>query len=195
MQPQVQSGIIQSATPSQENQLFQTAGGAELTKGADDQAALVDADAPGIAGAPYDGDTPFGVFKTDIGLGGAGSTPAFGPELITNGGFAADTDWVKDASWTIAAGKATQSGAQVAAESVSQAITLTQTNPYRVIFSVTRADAGDVTPVVGGTAGTARSAIGRYTETILAGAGADFELEGDADFDGDVDLVTVREIL
>ena len=76
MQPQVQSGIVQQVTPSQENQLFQSNGGIEGTKGADDQKALLDADSPIAIPAipttevPYDGDVAFGVFRTDIGLDG-----------------------------------------------------------------------------------------------------------------------------
>ena len=200
MKPQAQSGVVQSVQPSVSNELFQTDGGAELVKGADDQTALLDQDSPiafpiaGQAGAiPYSGIPAFGTFNTDVALDGGDDL--LGPELVTNGAFAADTDWTKDTSWTVAAGVATCSGAQAVAESISQILVLTPATAYRVRFSVMRRVAGGATPVVGVTKGTPRIEVGAYTEVIVAGATDVFEIEGDADFDGDIDNVSVREIL
>ena len=36
--------------------------------------------------------------------------PVYGPELVTNGDFATDSDWTKGAGWTISNGEATNDG-------------------------------------------------------------------------------------
>ena len=78
MTPQVTTGIVQMATPTIKNELFQfdqaTAG--QLARGADDQRGLLDAASPlaipaiPTTEAPYDGEVCFGVFVTDIALDG-----------------------------------------------------------------------------------------------------------------------------
>lgn len=44
------------------------------------------------------------------GSGRAYNTPTLGSDLVTNGGFSADTNWTKAANWTIAAGVAAGDG-------------------------------------------------------------------------------------
>ena len=120
---------------------------------------------------------------------------ALGQNLVVNGQFLADTDWTKGTGWTIANGVADCDGVQVAASSLLQAITFVPTNSYRVSFRINVVSAGDVTPVVGDTDGTARSTVGTFTEIIIAGVGSDFELEADALFVGEIDNVSVRELI
>ena len=49
---------------------------------------------------------------------------SYGTELVTNGDFATDSDWTKEASWTISGGTATYDGA-VHVETLFQNISLT----------------------------------------------------------------------
>jgi hypothetical protein len=96
-----------------------------------------------------------------------------GPELLTNGGFDADTDWDKTNA-TIAAGVATITGA--ASGSVAQAFAFTPGAVYRVRFTVTAYTAGVVRPqLLGGTtiSGTNRAAVGDYTSYLTAVTGND----------------------
>lgn len=113
--------------------------------------------------------------------------------LTTNGTFAADTDWTKGTGWTIAAGVATCSGAQTGNSDLKQNQALTAGVVYTLTYTIANHTAGILTPLLGGTAGTPRSADGTYTETIICGSGADpkLVLRGDLDFAGNIDNVSV----
>lgn len=69
-----------------------------------------------------------------------------GSETVTNGTFAADSDWTKGTGWTIAAGVASFSGSAVAA--LSQAITVVSGETYEVVFTLTDAAADEARVVV-----------------------------------------------
>jgi hypothetical protein len=88
-------------------------------------------------------------------------------ELTTNGGFGADTNWTK-ATWTIAAGVASIAGA--ATDTMTQAIAITPGVNYLVTFTVTAFTGGTVTPILGGTSGTARGSAATFSEIIKAGS-------------------------
>lgn len=112
------------------------------------------------------------------------------PELVTNGGFDADTDWTKGAGWSIAAGVAT---AAATTTDLEQAIDLFDGTQYEFIFTISNFTAGTVTPKVRGTAGTARSANGTFTETITAGSASPSLLQfTGAAFSADVDVVSLK---
>lgn len=111
---------------------------------------------------------------------------------VTNGTFAADTDWTKGSGWTIAAGVAT---------AVTSSATLTQTCPqtlvagrtYTVTFDVTRSAGSVAVSLGGGTAGTSRSTNATFTETITAGAAQDVTFTGTG-FSGTLDNVIITAI-
>lgn len=98
---------------------------------------------------------------TRIGLGvnlrdSQGFAPASGPpepeEFITNGAFAADTDWTKGLGWTIGGGVADQDGSSD--QELSQnfgALTaaLVNGNNYVLTFDLTNGDVGLVTCTIG----------------------------------------------
>jgi hypothetical protein len=115
-----------------------------------------------------------------------------GAEMVTNGGFAADTDWTKGTGWTIAAGVASSDGSQSANSDLSQAITALQGVEYEVVYTVSGYSAGNVRAVVGSTAGTNRAANGTYTETIVAGVSGEIAIRADLDFVGNIDNVSVK---
>lgn len=115
-----------------------------------------------------------------------------GSELVTNGAFATDTDWTKDANWAIAAGVATHTTG--AADSISQSIAVTEGTYYIVEFDITGRTAGSVTASLGGTNGTARSADDTdIQEFIKCGATTTLSFTATSDFDGSIDNVSVQE--
>ena len=112
-----------------------------------------------------------------------------GTELVTNGSFAADTDWTKGTGWTISGGNATHAAGT--GSDLTQTISITNGLSYSVTFIVSGRTAGKVTPVVGDTTGTDEEGNGTFTQTVTAGAGGDIDLRCDANFDGNIDDVSV----
>ena len=112
-------------------------------------------------------------------------------DLVTNGGFDADTDWTKGANWAIASGVATHTSGAV--ETLSQDLSLTPGATYHVTFDVVGRTAGDVTVSLGGTAGTTRSTNDTFEEDIVCGSGGspDLVFTPSTAFDGDIDNVVV----
>ena len=114
-------------------------------------------------------------------------------ELITNGGFDADTDWNKGTGWTISDGVATKSpGTQ---SNVSQTLGTVLGKRYRVTFTVSNYVAGIVRPFLGTVVGTNRTANGTYVEDITYTEGSDgISIQGTSTFEGDIDNVSVKEV-
>jgi hypothetical protein len=120
-----------------------------------------------------------------------GGLDQLGSDLVSNGTFASDTVWSKGANWTIGSGVATKTGG--AANNLTQTISSTANQWYRITMDVTRT-AGTLTVSLG-TSGTtyAMSASGSYTFYILAGSSTQtLTLAGDSSFAGTVDNVTAR---
>jgi hypothetical protein len=111
-------------------------------------------------------------------------------DYVTNGAFATDTGWTKGSGWTIGSGVATATGAISTAIEQTAGFTLEQGVEYVVTMTITRS-AGSLTPAVGGTSGTARSASGTFTETIIAGSTQTLAFTGSS-FTGTLDNVTVK---
>lgn len=151
------------------------------------QAGPINAQSTGAVGSAAAGGT-----DTDVHLNvRIDDNAAHFAELVTNGGFGADTDWTKGDGWSIAAGVATSDGSQAAVSDLEQApAELHEGVAYVVTFTLTRT-AGSVTPVLGGAAGTARATSNTFEETIVAGPGGSIALRASADFEGDVDDVSV----
>jgi hypothetical protein len=116
-----------------------------------------------------------------------------GTDLVTNGTFAADTDWTKGTGWTIGSGTATHAAGT--ASDLEQSVAILEDLYYRVIFDVSGRTAGSVTPSVGGTAGTAIVADATdIRETIRAGSTSLLEFTATSDFDGSIDNVSLQAI-
>lgn len=117
-----------------------------------------------------------------------------GADLITNGSFAADTDWTKGTGWTIAAGVADSDASQAGDSDLTQtpATAIVSGNTYQVIFTAANRTAGNVTPVVGDQEGTDRATNATFTEYVVASSGADFDVRADVTWDGDVDDVSLK---
>lgn len=119
-----------------------------------------------------------------------------GADFITNGTFAADTDWTKGTGWTISGGNASSDGTQAGDSDLEQdqgTNFLNDSEIYEFTFTVSGYSAGNVTAVVGGAEGTDRSADGTYTEYITCGATDDkIIIRADLNFVGNVDDVVVK---
>lgn len=133
------------------------------------------------------GSMPVGMF-----LGDTTEESLVGGELVSNGDFSSDTVWIKDSSWTIAAGVASCDGTQVTQETIRQNGILTVGDLVVVTFTVSNYSAGYVRPVVGSTgAGTFVNANGTYTETLTVVGSSNFFIQADVNFIGDIDNVSV----
>ena len=64
------------------------------------------------------------------------TNPTVGAELVTNGDFATDSDWIKQTGWTIANGKASISG-QTQNRGISQDISVEAGKVHKVIYERT----------------------------------------------------------
>ena len=115
-----------------------------------------------------DGTTP--VVDFDFGDYVSGSTwegIPYGPELITNGNFATDSDWTKGAGWTISAGSATHTGG--VASYLSQDV-LTPNSLYKVEIEVLQADGSNFIQIYMGTSPALETitAAGSYTFSLTS---------------------------
>lgn len=115
-----------------------------------------------------------------------------GSERVTNGTFAADSNWSKGTGWTIAGGKANKVAG--VASGLTQAGILTTGLYYELTYTVSNYVAGTLTPRFGNPATVQPvSANGTYTVSGIAAA-ADFAFIADAAFVGSVDDVSVKQI-
>lgn len=115
-------------------------------------------------------------------------------DLITNGGFDADTDWSKTTGWTIAGGVAHCDGTQTAITYLYQPISFVAGKKYRVKFTVTNFVAGYVYGRAGDTNGTYRYANGTYTDELVWLTGGNFSIGASINFIGDIDDITLDQI-
>ena len=119
-----------------------------------------------------------------------------GTELVTNGDFAADSDWTKETGWSIASGKASYD-ASSATNALYQSIGLTTGSVYRLSFTVVNYTSGSFKGHLSNgnvTAATdAISANGDYSFNITA-TGALVLFRNVTSFNGSIDNVSVIEV-
>lgn len=129
------------------------------------------------------------VMRAAISGGGASQ---YGPDLVVNGDFAAGGSWTDSNSrWAISGGKAVHSG--LASDYVNTGGTAPAGSVvYECTFTVSNYASGTIQIVVGGTAGTARTANGTFTQNITAGGTTKVTLSAPGLTDLSVDNVTVR---
>ncbi|MGE0211816.1 MAG: hypothetical protein AB7S41_08995 [Parvibaculaceae bacterium] len=121
---------------------------------------------------------------------------ALGPELVTNGGFNADTDWTKAAGWSIAGGVATSltTAGNISASSPPD---LSVGEVLRAGFDITRRASGTIRfNAVNGNASAQVSAVATYAYgTRTTSATDQIRLQTIGTPDLDIDNVTVKRIL
>jgi len=121
---------------------------------------------------------------------------SLGTQLVTNGGFNTDAGWVKGAGWTIAGGVASNDGT---AGAIGQAISIIGGVMYRIEFSTLNGTYNPELAVqIGGVNAGTVSSDGFNSFDVVAGGGVtaiDFFCVALNDFIGDIDNVSVREVL
>ena len=115
--------------------------------------------------------------------------------LVTNGDFAADSNWTKGTGWTISGGKASNDGSFGEANSflISSENDLSVGSAYEVTFTISNYVEGNVRARVGQAGGTFRTANGTYTEIQTATQTETIRFQGTSSFTGSIDNVTVTE--
>lgn len=122
----------------------------------------------------------------------------YGPELLTNRQFAADTDWTKGSGITISGGTANWSGTNA---NLIQTVmpTIVAGTAYRVWIRVTARTSGSVRAQMVGTttvSGPVRSAVGFYSSVLICPASPTaFRFFGNTSPILSIDDVSLREVL
>lgn len=120
------------------------------------------------------------------------------PTIVTNGTFETDTDWVKGTGWTIAGGKASSDGTQVADALLTTTVApvTVAAETYEVSFEITDYTAGSVRMNFDGAAAiTNKSAVGVYKIKVPASdMTGTVDVIANSTFVGSIDNVTVRQI-
>ena len=122
-------------------------------------------------------------------------TDGYGSELVTNGDFTSDSDWVKGTGWSIADGVASSDGSQSSSSALQAVDILTIGTTYEVTFTVVSRAAGSITARLGTNGvGTTRTATGTYRELITCAGTDDVRMTASNNFVGSIDNVSVREM-
>ena len=119
-----------------------------------------------------------------------------GTELITNGDFATDTNWTKNAEWTISGGKANAANSVSYHRIIQSGVQLSSTTLYRLIFTVSNLTSGGVICVVGNTNGLGVIANGTYVQYVTSAstAGSSLQIASNPTFTGSIDNVSLMEV-
>ena len=122
---------------------------------------------------------------------------SYGSELIDNGTFDSDSNWLKGTGWSISGGVAVSAGSNNYA-GLQQSPSLVVGKVYSVTFTISSYTSGSVKIGLGETVGITYSAEGTYTETfVYTGphvSGFKFSIFPWGDFVGSIDNVSVKEV-
>ena len=125
------------------------------------------------------------------------STNQIGSELVTNGDFATDSNWSKGGGWSISGGKA--EALNVNGSYLVQNISFTNAKTYKIQFSVSDYLSGEVRIRFSGGGGFISTdyVSGNNTHTLyLQSIGNTvFRLQGQNNFTGSIDNVSVKEVI
>jgi hypothetical protein len=117
------------------------------------------------------------------------------PDLAVNGGFDTDSNWTKQAGWTIAGGKASRTASGEGTSIIANgAVVVAPGKTYRIEFTVLDYVAGTVQSALSAVGGATRSANGTYIDYITAQSAGGVSFYGSAAFVGSIDAVSMREI-
>jgi hypothetical protein len=116
-------------------------------------------------------------------------------EQIQNGDGIIDLMTYSDATFSQANTRWEWDGTQASTDDLVQDVEVTDGGKYLVVFEITSYSAGNATPIVGGTTGSARSATGYYEEIITAGSSdTNAGVQVDADFNGSITNISVKKV-
>jgi len=128
-----------------------------------------------------------------------GNFSELGPELITNGDFATDSNWTKGNGWSISNGKAVANN--VTNNLLSQTgISFIANKTYKLVYTVSNYVSGSVRPQLSGGGNpvqnlSTRNNNGTFTQYFVAnGASINFRFKGFTNFTGSIDNVSVKQV-
>ncbi|WP_299202578.1 hypothetical protein [uncultured Amphritea sp.] len=128
----------------------------------------------------------------ESGLFTAIDTGWIGEELVVNGGFDTDTNWVKATGWTISDGVASTESANNT--NVNQSIGQSSGSVYRIGVDVVSYTTGSLTIFLGGAVGSMTSAGSYSFDHIPANTNPLF-FTGSGPFTGSIDNASVKQLL
>ena len=115
-----------------------------------------------------------------------------GSELVVNGGFDTDSDWVKQTGWTISVGTANSDGT-AGLPRINQTI-LTVGKKYIIEFEITAITSGSVNMLLGATNLTSKNTLGIFKQEGVCSIENKFYARS-INFVGSIDNVSVKEVL
>ena len=133
-----------------------------------------------------------GVWETSDNLVLNHTYEELGSELVANGGFDTDSDWVKQAGWTISGGTANFADTGSGNRNIYQTI-LTIGKTYQLTISLLNYVQGGIRNVAQGSPIPTYSANGTYTETFVATTTSLF-LKCDPNSILSIDNVSVKQV-
>lgn len=114
------------------------------------------------------------------------------PEVIGNGEFGKDVLWTKGDGWSIADGKATSDGSQIAISALTQDCTLAPYGKYTATIDVESVSAGGLYLFVGGGSGAHITTVGKHVQVLTAGAApTNFNIRADSNFVGSINSASL----
>ena len=121
----------------------------------------------------------------------------FGPELVTNGDFATDSDWILKPGSNISGGSLNFDGTQTSTRNINQSITsLDLTKIYKVTFTISNYTAGQVKVKISNNAsGKNKTANGTYVQYLSGMTNTTLSITASNGFAGSIDNVSVVEVL
>jgi hypothetical protein len=117
--------------------------------------------------------------------------------MASDGDFSgAGTAWTKGTGWALddTNDEMDCDGTQTATSDLSQDVSAVDAQSYKVKYTIKNFSAGTLTPYVGDQIGTARSADGVYTETIVCDTTSSLIFRASSDFVGSIDDVSIRPV-
>jgi len=119
------------------------------------------------------------------------------PEQSINGTFNADTDWTKGIGWSIASNVANSDNSQTGNSTLDNDGTLSIRGArYLASYTIVNHVVGSMTMFIGNMPTVPQSASGIYTEIVTAQiANLNYRLRAPADYESDIDNVSVKIIL
>ena len=119
---------------------------------------------------------------------------SLGSELVVNGDFATDSDWVKGSNWTISGGSANadgSSGGQLSQTTSPVVVGKT----YKIQYTILNYVSGSFRFSYAGTSESFNASNGTYTTYRVATSTANALASSSISFIGSIDNVSVKEVL
>ena len=121
---------------------------------------------------------------------------SFGSELITNGDFATDSDWIKGTGWSISGGKAVSDGTQTANSGLIQANVFEVGKTYRLEFDLTSNNEVFKFFVNGSqNIFSTNLSDGRHQYYFTTNTSGSAYFQATVDFIGSIDNVSLKEVI